>query len=401
MDGDSPRLDVLLYAHDGRGLGHASRTIGVGMALRRLYPGLRVLFVSGCAKSNELIGRAPLDWLKLPSYRTEVVAGKSRGVDGNSGYSDYDLGVLRSRQIYDLVQLYRPRVVLSDHSPQGKHRELVPALECSEATDTRWMLGVRGVVGAVPQATSVLARTLFQKHYCGLLWYGDSAILGQDNIRQLSEWYGVDPVECGYVSRLQELTYPDPVEENGIGRYSCTISVPWLGERTSSFLHELSSALQEIGPEHGLWRLFVDYGDNPEISKEVWRLFGSIEHCRLEPFGRTYVEALLRSRSSLIYGGYNSLVDVLCCNIPTLVILREMKDNEQQIHLEKLLQHFGKGFRVLSESGANARLLRNELLAGLQRKQSCGQSDVNISGAKNSADNIAGILERLRKRLIV
>ena len=50
------RLDVLIYAHDGRGLGHASRSIGVGMALRRLYPELKVLFVSGCSLSQELIG---------------------------------------------------------------------------------------------------------------------------------------------------------------------------------------------------------------------------------------------------------------------------------------------------------------------------------------------------------
>jgi predicted glycosyltransferase len=55
------RLDVLIYAHDGRGLGHASRSIGVGMALRRLYPDLKVLFVSGCSLSQELIGAAPLD----------------------------------------------------------------------------------------------------------------------------------------------------------------------------------------------------------------------------------------------------------------------------------------------------------------------------------------------------
>ena len=62
------RLDVLIYAHDGRGLGHAGRSIGIGMALRRLAPQLKVLFVSGCSLAQELIGRAPLDWLKLPSY---------------------------------------------------------------------------------------------------------------------------------------------------------------------------------------------------------------------------------------------------------------------------------------------------------------------------------------------
>ncbi|MFC1516801.1 hypothetical protein ACFL7E_08620, partial [Thermodesulfobacteriota bacterium] len=76
------RLDILLYAHDGRGLGHASRSIAIGMALKRLYPDFRVLQVTGCNLSQSLIDRAPLDWIKLPSYATRVHAGVSGGTDG-------------------------------------------------------------------------------------------------------------------------------------------------------------------------------------------------------------------------------------------------------------------------------------------------------------------------------
>ncbi|MGB3210935.1 MAG: hypothetical protein WBB19_09555, partial [Desulforhopalus sp.] len=122
------RLDVLIYAHDGRGLGHASRSIGVGMALRRLFPELKVLFVSGCNLSQELIGRAPLDWLKLPSYETRVVRGKSMGIPGKSMFTDQQLGQFRSKELAHLVAMYRPRLVLVDHTPQGKHKELVQAV---------------------------------------------------------------------------------------------------------------------------------------------------------------------------------------------------------------------------------------------------------------------------------
>ncbi|MFW2368793.1 MAG: hypothetical protein ACN4GW_20440, partial [Desulforhopalus sp.] len=114
------RLDVLIYGHDGRGLGHVSRSIAIGMAMRRLYPERKVLFVSGSSFSQELIGAAPLDWLKLPSYATRVVGGRVRGVTGPSMFEDHRLGELRGQELAHLIELYRPKLVLVDHTPQGK-----------------------------------------------------------------------------------------------------------------------------------------------------------------------------------------------------------------------------------------------------------------------------------------
>ncbi|MCP4409301.1 MAG: hypothetical protein GY807_16420, partial [Gammaproteobacteria bacterium] len=178
------------YAHDGRGLGHASRSIGIGMALRRLFPHLKVLFVSGCRQSQQLIGAAPLDWLKLPSYETTVENGKSRGVIGKSMFSDSQIGRFRTKELEHLVALYRPRLVLVDHTPQGKHRELVPALSIGRDIGTLWILGVRGVLGDVDQTRSELAVSLFRKYYRGLLWYGDSRVLGESHLKQLQKQYG-------------------------------------------------------------------------------------------------------------------------------------------------------------------------------------------------------------------
>ena len=80
------RVDYLLYAHDGRGLGHVSRTTAVGLALKRLYPEARVLLITGSAKTHIMVGRGALDWIKLPSYQTVLTAGASEGRDGESGF---------------------------------------------------------------------------------------------------------------------------------------------------------------------------------------------------------------------------------------------------------------------------------------------------------------------------
>ncbi len=385
------RLDVLIYAHDGRGLGHAGRSIGIGMALRRLYPDLKVLFVSGCSLAQELIGAAPLDWLKLPSYETRVIEGKSIGIHGKSMFSDGELGQFRARELAQLVSLYRPRLVLVDHTPQGKHRELVAALSAGSGGDTRWILGVRGVVGAVLQARSGLARELFRAHYHGLLWYGDALVLGASHCEQLRLHYDTEPVECGYVLRLAELArwegrVPGP-EEPVAG----AISIPWLGENSLDFLVLLAGVLQKIPESYGRWWLFVNIDPSTAAGQRLGALFASMHNCRLEPPGRTYAAVLLQARTALIYGGYNSLMDVLHAGIPAVVVLRDMQDEEQQLHLHKLQEVAGEALATVSETGVTAEGLERLLLANLQRG-ALPSVVLNTDGAACAAKYLHGLL---------
>lgn len=385
------RLDVLIYAHDGRGLGHAGRSIGIGMALRRLYPELKVLFVTGCSLAQELIGPAPLDWLKLPAYETRVVEGKSIGIHGKSMFSDAELGWLRARELAQLVSLYRPRLVLVDHTPQGKHKELVPALSADSGGDTRWILGVRGVVGAVRQARSKLARELFKAHYHALLWYGDALVLGASHCEQLRLQYDTQPVECGYVLRLAELARWEgrlPVSEAPLAG---TISIPWLGEKSLDFLVLLAGVLQKIPESYGRWWLYIDIDTSSAAGQRVRALFAELHNCRLEPPGRSYASALLQARTAVIYGGYNSLMDVLHAGIPAVVVLRDMQDEEQQIHLRKLQEVAGEALAAVSETGVTAEELERLLLANLQRG---GLPPVIIKtdGAACAAEYLHGLL---------
>ena len=282
---EQSRLDIMIYGHDGRGLGHVSRSAAIGMALRRLYPHLKVCLVTGCRQTQELIGDVPLDWLKLPAYDTVVIDGRSTGTDGPCGFEDKELGNLRAEQIRQLVALYRPRLILADHTPQGKHRELVPALTAETAERPQWILGMRGVVGSVSQAGSELAAELFQRYYNGLLWYGDSSVLGPDHLQILGHRFACEPVECGYVSRLIELI--SLAHPSGVRRYGCTVSIPWFGEHTDAFFERLIEALGLMGPDYGRFRIFLG-GD--DIFPYGQKLEG-LDFCTLEPVSYTHLRA--------------------------------------------------------------------------------------------------------------
>ncbi|MFT5699337.1 MAG: putative glycosyltransferase [Desulforhopalus sp.] len=381
------RLDILIYAHDGRGLGHVSRSLGIGMALRRLYPKLRILFISGSGFTGELLGKAPLDWLKLPAYKTEVVGGVSKGIPGDSMFSDEELGELRSRDLSHVVQQYKPRLVLVDHTPQGKHRELLHALEVAPE-DCRWVLGVRGVVGAVKQAKSDVTRTIFQKYYSDLLWYGDSGVLGKDHCRLLKEQYEVVPFECGYVSRLGEYLKCNGLEEKR--PWAGVVSVPWLGEKTLLFLECLAGALRTVPADLGSWRLFVDAGDGA-MKTTVDNLFSGLINCSLKRPGGNYAGELMNAKSAIIYGGYNSLVDIIFADIPSLVILRQMKDQEQQDHVACLEKKLGGTLMSLCEDEVTVEKLRSGLLynATHARSQKYG---VEVDGALHAARHLYSML---------
>ena len=380
---EMPRLDILIYGHDGRGLGHVSRSVGIGMALRRLYPQVKVLLVSGSRFTGELTGEAPLDWLKLPSYETTVVAGKSKGITGKSMYSDEELGSLRAKELAHLVALYRPRLVLVDHTPQGKHKELVFALSASD-NSTKWILGVRGVVGSVAQARSDLARQIFTDHYHALFWYGDSSVLGMSHRQQLQDQYGREALECGYVVRLAELCSWNKGLRNSDEKLAGTISIPWLGEKSMTFLACLAKALKNIPLSLGRWHLFAGSGGSGRVRVGIDHLFSGMDNCHIESPGLRYVSSLLRSKTALVYGGYNSLMDIMYCGIPSLVVLREMEDKEQQIHLGCLLRKTGNRLTTVGESQVSAKELESLLLKNLQVAQSA-PFEIKTDGAVRAA----------------
>ncbi len=174
---DKSRLDILIYAQDGRGLGHVSRSAAIGMALRRIYPKLKVLLLTGFRDTQMLLGECPLDWMKLPSYQTLIVKGQARGKIGDMNLKNCYLGPARERFIRSIIWELRPRLILVDHLPLGRKDELSSSLILSLDTDTRWVLGMRSISGDDKKLWSQESSKTFQEHYDSLLWYGDKAIL--------------------------------------------------------------------------------------------------------------------------------------------------------------------------------------------------------------------------------
>jgi predicted glycosyltransferase len=385
----NPRLDILIYAHDGRGLGHISRSAAIAMACRRLYPNLRVLLVSGSRAVSGLIDDAPVDWIKLPAYDTVVTDSVSRGCRGPSGFDDQDLGSLRRDMLAQLMALYRPRCVLADHMPQGKHRELTAALDAAPDS-TRWVLGIRSVVGDVPGLSSETAVSCFRKHYAAILWYGDTAVIGSEALEELGERFGTRPIEAGYVSRLREIVRQKPDLASAKRDLGGVVSIPWMGEHTPALITALSKALAVIGDRHGPWHLYIDTG-NAETAPHR-RHLDDLPFCRVRPIGPHYAESLLRAKSALVYGGYNSLTDVLYAATPAVVLTRGMRDSEQEMHVQKLTGHGQTALIGLPDVAVDSQTLAEALKSRLSLYARPGPP-LNLDGADAAAHHLTRLLK--------
>jgi predicted glycosyltransferase len=377
----SKRLDFLIYAHDGRGLGHASRSIAIGLALRRLYPQCKTLFISGCKEASALIGNGTLDWIKLPSYATTIVKGRAEGGYGHSNFYKSVLGQLRTEMLASIMKIFQPRIVLVDHAPTGKRNELFRALEVGRDVDSRWVLGLRGIIGDDKDVWSDESIQCFKNYYDLILWYGDAQVMGSEYPNTIAQRFGVKPVETGYVSRLMESKHLITPENDTLAG---TISIPWGTEATWKFVETIYEALKRIGESHGPWRLFVEQ----EKKVKIRNLFRNLPFCTVDEVSEKYISSLLRSKMAIVYAGYNSMSDILASRIPAVVLLRDLEDREQQTHVDRLLPFIKDYVIVLTEANTDTQSLQQALESQLHAP-TWHNEVLNMNGAERSALNLA------------
>ncbi|GKT29145.1 hypothetical protein ADUPG1_001063, partial [Aduncisulcus paluster] len=194
----------------------------------------------------------------------------------------------------DILAAYKPKVFLADHTPQGKHKELLPSHDVSP--ETVRVLGIRAVVGEVGKVWSDFSADVFAGTYSNILWYGDSSVAGAGEFERLNAHYGVKPHEAGYV-------------------LAGVISVPWSGEGSSVLLDKLAQALGNVDVSHGDWKIYMNLREREAMA--AVESFNGLEHVSFEQVGPQFLSDLRNSRSAVIYGGYNSLTDVMVCNVPS------------------------------------------------------------------------------------
>jgi predicted glycosyltransferase len=397
------RLDVLVHSHDIQGLGHVSRGAAILAALKRIRPQSRVLLATGSpfSPSLELSG---IDWIKLPAYGSVVVDGRMEPQSGPAGISLEVTRDLRSRLLTELVSRLRPRIVLVDHRPKGQHDELLDVMAATREIETRWILGMRAVVGSVEGVWTADARDVYARYYGDLFWYGDRRIVGDEAVDDLARHFRVTPTELGYVSLAELLSSAGvlgvPETESGsasAGRAATAVggvgilSITWFSRESLTFLEHCAAVLRSEVPGVVHWHCFLGAGESGERKRhaiELLRGAGATVHPIAQP--RAYLSLLRTARVAVIYAGYNSLLDAVWARVPTLAVTRQLVNREQVTHAGLIARHVD-GLSILEERSVTPERL-TERLRGLSG-QVVRTNGLVLDGAQRAAAALAGMLD--------
>ena len=366
-----------------------SRGAAIGMALRRLYPELKVLLLTGFKDTQMLLGECPLDWMKLPSYQTLIIRGQARGKIGDMNLKNCYLGPAREKFIESIIWELRPRLILVDHLPLGRKDELSSSLILSLDTDTRWILGMRSISGDDTKLWSRVSRETFQKHYDSLLWYGDKSILGSENHERLERFFSIQARVTGYVSRFMEIIH---WQKDGLKGTSNVVSLPWMTKETKSLLNTISGTLKKIGDRYGNWRFFVNMKDLSNQAAQEKDAIENLTFCSFEQLSDQYFNALTNAKLLITYGGYNSLCDVIVAGVPAIVVTRTLNDQEQEEHVKSLQEAAGKQIIHLKEGTISSEMLY-EAIESQINKEKVKRPVIKLSGAEETAHILANYLK--------
>jgi len=339
------RADVLLYGHDGRGLGHISKSIAVGLALLRLDPRLTVFLVTGAKNAQALIGDEPLDWIKLPSYEVLEREGQSIELSGVSNLPTADLVAIRSALLRDLVQQLQPRCALVDYYPSGKLYELEPALDASKAFGTQWFLGMRTFPGKDEDVWNPRSAQAYCSYRQPMLWYSDPRTSPHDEIEALAAYFHGEYRAVGYISRALELDHrghiPLPrIAPDGIAVFS------FMSDSGLTILHALAEFLASRPEER--WEFYLGAGYLEQRGPIVAEI-SKLPNCHIRPISPDYLGSLRIAKVAVVFAGYNTITDLLWAGTPAVVLMRNTTDIEQPDNARMLQGQLGDSAITLDE----------------------------------------------------
>jgi predicted glycosyltransferase len=339
----SERPRMLLYSHDGFGLGHVQRNFNIACALEQAVEGTTALLVGGSPHGFDCRLPPGVDWIKLPSV-VKHGAGDWRARTLRLGQSQ--LGRLRAASIAAAVEQFQPHLIVIDHLPTGVWGELLPTLaQCRrQPRPPAVVLGLRDILDR-PEATRAQwlqggAYPAIETLYDRVLVYGDPAIFATAEAYGLAHCVPDKLVYCGYVG---------PAASPAAGRTAqrrmraelalrphekLVIASGGGGADAYPLLAACAGAVQRLARQLPLRCILLSGPLMPECQRR--RLRRQVAGLPLEVWWQVDNLAGLLGAADLVVAmaGYNTLVEALLARRPLVVVPRSGPSAEQSLRAQ-------------------------------------------------------------------
>ena len=221
-EGSSSATRLLVYSHDGFGLGNLSRTLKMCDSLSQQIQPLSILLVTSSPMVHGFRLPANVDYVKLPCVHRHK---RNRYVSKYLSMPVEDLSKFRADLIHSSFQRFKPHLVVIDKAPLGINGELCKSIRWlkRERPQAKLILGLRDVLD---NPEHVRALWSSEKFYDAVERYYDSIwVFGSPQVYDVVKEYGFSEAMaaklsyCGYLLHNPE---PRPAadvrRELGVGQ---------------------------------------------------------------------------------------------------------------------------------------------------------------------------------------
>jgi predicted glycosyltransferase len=388
---------VLMYSHDGYGLGHFRRNTALAHAMVARDPSVEVVLLSGSSVADDWPLPPGITVVRLPAaVKTAAetyVPVETRSMSG--------LRAERAGIISSTLLRVRPDVFLVDHSPLGIKGELALALRMAreELPHTRVVLGLRDIIDdpAVVRATWTEQRLydVLDESYDQILVYGVRALHDITSLYGFPASTASRTVFTGYVAKDRGLEAAVdgaaswPQARRGRDHRILVMGgggadADWLFRGFLKAWKRLENdlpgeALMVLGP-------LMDAATRASIERRA----KAVPRLTIIHSSKSVLSLIAAADLVVSMGGYNSTVEVLAARKP-LIICPRVAPRKEQLIRARLMAGLGVATVVRLET-ESSKALAAAIRSGLDnpRKPARAWAAVDLLGADRVAE---GLLE--------
>jgi len=365
---------LLLYAHNGGGLGHLSRQLKIAAFLQAEVGDLSILLLTQSSMAHAFPLPPGTDVVKLPEVlqRKEFVASKALPLPLE------DVMQLRQRIMRTTALAYQPEFFLVDYSPLGVRQELLPILRAlreapRKAVIVCGLLDITGPSYIREQWQAVNAMPVLEELYDEIWVYGCQVLFDPIKEYQLSDTVAQKVKFCGYLGVDPPNRSAQAIrEEVGVGHGKLVlVTVGGLGRDGFPVFDAYFRALEHIPNELEVHSVLVTGLELPLAQREILRVrshqiaraSSGSRSIRLLDFSPQLLDYLVASDVVVARGGYNTATEILSLGKQAIIVPLDSHTMEQVLRASLLEER--DLARVIHPDRFSAELLAEALLCAL------------------------------------
>lgn len=394
-------MRLMVYSHDGFGLGNIRRMLAICEHLLNNLPDLAILLVSGSPMVQGFRLPAGLDYIKLPCLNrgeSGTLVAKYLGTDTDATIA------LRAELIRSAATHFKPDLMLVDKKPYGIKHELKPTIDYlqAEQPNTRLVLLLRDILDS-PAAT--IADWQTNDYYAAVQeFYHQVLVVGIPEVFDVAQEYQF-PTEvarktfyCGYIRRP---TGRKPVsrvrrELNLAASDRLVLVTPGGGEDGFPLVETYLSGLALL-PQPLKFRSLIICG--PEMPSDqrrsLMKLARAYPQVQMGEFTDDLMSYLAVADVTVSMGGYNTLCEILSAGRRAIVIPRYKPSQEQLIRAIRMTR-LGL-FKAIHPERLTPRSLMRTLLLQLNRDRLAPSLRLDLDALPRITYHISHLLQTHQK----